>query len=109
MNGGNHYGDSVTQTGGMGNVGINKNQGAVDPQAAFREMIQAIQVLRGQVSAEDRRVIDDSLGAISAGRDVDPGTLRLALSAIGGVATVVGEVGAPVVAAIQRVLALIAG
>ncbi|MEV8021703.1 hypothetical protein AB0O76_36320 [Streptomyces sp. NPDC086554] len=113
-NGGNHYGDSVTQTGGVGNTGIIKNQGVpADPQAAFREMMQAIQVLRGQISAEDRQVIDASLNTIGAGTapggEVDPGTLRRALAAIAGVATVVGEVGAPVVAAIQRVLALIGG
>ncbi|MFK0152506.1 hypothetical protein ACIQVK_10570 [Streptomyces sp. NPDC090493] len=104
-----HIGDSVTQTGGIGNTGINKGQGAVDPQAAFRDMIQAIQVMRGQVSTEDQRVIDDSLRVVGSGANVEPGTLRRALGAIAGVATVVGEVGVPVVEAVRRVLALFGG
>ncbi|MFD3926549.1 hypothetical protein [Streptomyces sp. NPDC058614] len=104
-----HIGDSVTQTGGIGNTGIYKNQGAVDPQVAFRDMIQAIQVLRGQVSTEDQRVIDDSLHTIGTRSDVEPGTLRRALGAIAGVATVVGEVGLPVVEAVRRVLAAFGG
>ncbi|MEV0324396.1 hypothetical protein ACIBKX_14730 [Streptomyces sp. NPDC050658] len=107
--GGNHYGDVVTQIGGTGNIGIDKHQGSVDPQAAFRDMLQAIQLLRDQVSAEDRQVIDNSLPAIAAGGDTEPGTMRRALGAVAGVATVVGEVGAPVVEAIRRVLALMGG
>jgi hypothetical protein len=104
-----HIGDSVTQTGGIGNTGINKNHEAADPQAAFRDLLQAIQVLRGQVSAEDRQIVDDSLHTIGTGSNVEPGTLRRALGAIAGVATVVGEIGIPVVEAVRRVLALLGG
>jgi hypothetical protein len=109
--GGNyHIGDSVTQIGGSGNTGINKNQASAgDPQAAFRDMIQAIQMLRGQVSLDDRQVIDDSLQTIGNGGNTDPGTMRRALTAIAGVATMVGQVGVPVVEAVRRVMALVGG
>ncbi|WP_406445067.1 hypothetical protein OHB14_39020 [Streptomyces sp. NBC_01613] len=109
--GGNfHIGDAVTQIGGSGNTGIYKNQAsAADPQAAFRDMIQAIQVMRGQVSAEDRQVIDDSLQTIGNGANADPGTMRRALTAIAGVATMVGQVGVPVIEAVRRVTALFGG
>jgi hypothetical protein len=105
----NHIGDKINQIGGTGNTGIIKDQGAVDPRAAFRDMIQAIPVLRGQVSTEDREVIDASLRTIGTGSDVEPGTLRRALGAIAGVATVVGEVGLPVVEAVRRVMGAFGG
>lgn len=105
-----HYGDSVTQIGGTGNTGINKNQTpATDPQTAFREMLRAIEILRAQVSADDRQVIDDSLRTINNTDNNDPGTMRRALTAIAGVATMVGQVGVPVVEAVRRVMTLIAG
>jgi hypothetical protein len=105
-----HYGDSVTQIGGTGNTGISKNQApATDPQAAFRDMLRAIEILRTQVSADDRQVIDDSLHTINNTATDDPSTLRRALSAIAGVAPLVGQVGVPVVEAVRRVTDLIPG
>jgi hypothetical protein len=103
MSGNFHYGDNVTQHGNH-NVGIIKNQGPADPQAAFREMITAVQVLRGQVSAADRQVIDESMKAIGTGDNVEKGTMRRALSNIAGVATVVGQVGVPVIESIRAVM-----
>jgi hypothetical protein len=104
MSGNFHYGDNVTQHGNH-NVGIIKNQGPADPQAAFREMITAVQVLRGQVSTADRQVIDESMKAIGTGDNVEKGTLRRALSNIAGVATVVGQVGVPVIESVRAVMA----
>jgi hypothetical protein len=104
MSGNLHYGDNVTQHGNH-NVGIIKNQGPADPQAAFREMIIAVQVLRGQVSTADRQVIDESMKAIGTGDNVEKGTLRRALSNIAGVATVVGQVGVPVIESVRAVMA----
>lgn len=104
MSGNFHYGDNVTQHGNH-NVGIIKNQGPADPQAAFREMITAVQVLRGQVSAADRQVIDESMKAIGTGDNVEKGTLRRALSNIAGIATVVGQVGVPVIESVRAVMA----
>ncbi|MFI6084015.1 hypothetical protein ACIBBB_24055 [Streptomyces sp. NPDC051217] len=103
MNTSNYYGDSVEQH-GDGNIGMIKNSAHADPQVAFREMIAAVQVLRGQVSPADRTVIDDSLNELTAGAG-DESRFRRALAAIAGVATVVGGVGVPVVEAVQRVAA----
>ena len=80
MSGDWHFGDEVTQYGDH-NVGMIKNQGPADPQAAFRDMIRAVQVLRGQVSPADRAVIDASMTAIGTGGNVEKGTLRRALDA----------------------------
>ena len=99
-----HFGDEVTQYGNH-NVGMIKNQGPADPRAAFRDMIHAVQVLRGQVSADDRQVIDESIRAIGTGENVDKGTLHRALGKIAGVATMAGQVGAPVVQAVVAVKA----
>ena len=99
-----HFGDEVTQHGNY-NVGMIKNQAPADPQATFREMISAVQVLRSQVSAADRQVIDESMKTIGTGDNVDKGTLRRALVSISGIALIVGEVGAPVVESIRKVMA----
>lgn len=56
MTGDIHFGDEVNQY-GNNNTGIVRNQGPTDPRLAFWEMISAVQVLRTQVSAADRRVI----------------------------------------------------
>ncbi|MFI5647098.1 hypothetical protein [Kitasatospora sp. NPDC051705] len=102
MNGGIHFGDSVTQHGDH-NIGIVKNQGPVDPQTAMRELIAAVAQLRGQVPAEDREVLDESLEAIGDGRGTPPATLRRALRNISGVAALAAA-GAPVVESIRRIL-----
>ncbi|MFB7463914.1 hypothetical protein ACFCZ1_10535 [Streptomyces sp. NPDC056224] len=96
---------------GPGSIGRIQNtyQGAQDPQAVFEDMIRAIQTLRGQVSDEDRQVIDESLETIRQGGNAAPGAFRRALGAVTGVAALVGEVGAPVAEAVRRVLALLAG
>ncbi|MFC8824962.1 hypothetical protein ACFT9I_06340 [Streptomyces sp. NPDC057137] len=99
----NYYGDSVEQH-GDGNIGMIKNSAPADPQVAFREMIAAVQILRGQVNPADRAVIDESLNELTAG-DGDEGRFRRALAGIAGVATMVGGVGVPVVEAVQRVAA----
>ena len=99
-----HIGDTVIQHGDY-NVGVIKSQGPADPRSALQEMSSALQVLRGQVSAADRQVIDESLDAIGTGGDVEKGTLRRALAGIAGVATMVGQVGVPVVEAVHQVMA----
>ncbi|WP_316520549.1 hypothetical protein [Kitasatospora brasiliensis] len=96
-----HFGDSVTQYGDH-NVGIIKNQGPTDPKAALRELVTAVAALRGQVPAEDREVLDESLEAIGDGA-APPSVLRRALRNISGVASLV-TAGAPVVESIRRIL-----
>jgi len=98
-----HFGDKVKMYGDH-NVGIIKNQGSTDPQAAFREMINAIQALRGQVSATDRQVIDESMNTIATGDNLEKQPLRRALANIAGVAAMVGQVGVPVIESIRKVM-----
>ena len=90
---------------GKHNVGkIETNYGTADVQASLRELIEAVHVLRGQVSAADRQVIDESLEIVSRGKQAEPGKLRRALGNIAGIATVVSQVGAPVVEAVRKVM-----
>jgi hypothetical protein len=104
LSGDYHFGDEVTQYGDH-NVGMIKNQVLADQQSAFQEMINVIQVLRDQVSAADRQVIDESMDAIGTGDNVEKGTLRRALGNIAGIATIVGQAGVPVIDAIRQVMA----
>jgi hypothetical protein len=99
-----HFGDKINQYGDH-NIGVIKNQGPTDPQAAFREMINAVQVLRGQVSATDCQVIDESMDIIGTGDNVEKQPLRRALGNIAGVAAMVGQVGVPVIESIRKVMA----
>ncbi|MEU8924035.1 hypothetical protein AB0D10_24315 [Kitasatospora sp. NPDC048545] len=102
MTGNIHFGDSVTQHGDH-NIGIVKNQAPADPQAAMRELVAAVHALRGQVPAEDREVLDESLEALGDGTATPPPVLRRALRNISGVASLV-TAGAPVVESIRRIL-----
>lgn len=99
-----HFGDKVNQYGDH-NIGMIKNQGPADPQVAFREMINAVQALRDQVSAADRQVIDESMNTIGTGDKVEKQHLRRALGNIAGVAAMVGQVGVPVIESIRKVMA----
>jgi hypothetical protein len=104
----NFYGDQhITQHGGN-NVGISTgtyNSAPAVPQDALREMIEAVNALRAQVSPADREVIDASMRTVGTGSGVARQPLRQALSQLAGVATVVGQVGAPVVEAVRKVMA----
>lgn len=96
--GGNH----VTQYGSH-NIGMINNS-AADPQAALQEMIAMVRALRSHVSAAEGQRIDESINAIGTGADVRPPVLRRALADLAGIATVAGQVGAPVVEAIRSVM-----
>jgi hypothetical protein len=105
----NYYGGQhVTMRGGSNNTGINNgvvNNTQAAPQDALREMIGAVAVLRGQVSPADRDAIDASMSTIGTGADVEPQPLRGALQSLAGIATMVGQVGVPVVEAVRKVMA----
>ncbi|MEU9301812.1 hypothetical protein [Streptomyces sp. NPDC048269] len=72
-------------------------------------MIRTIRILRDQVSADDRQIIDESLATISQGDAAPPGAFRRALASVTGIAALVGEIGVPAAEAVRRVLALLAG
>ncbi|MEU6803217.1 hypothetical protein [Streptomyces neyagawaensis] len=106
---GDHFqiGDIVNMHGGTGNIGMVKNQngpGLHDQQSALRDMVRAVHVLRTRVSPEDREVLDEALGTLDEGDRAEPGAVRRALTAIAGVAAVVGDIGVPVAEAVRRVL-----
>lgn len=99
----NHGGQQFNMYGGQ-NVGINYgtyNSAPAVPEDALREMIEAVNALRAQVSPADREVIDSSMRTVGPERRPS----REALSQLAGVATMVGQVGVPVVEAIRRVMA----
>ncbi|WP_426507472.1 hypothetical protein ACPPVO_54675 [Dactylosporangium sp. McL0621] len=97
-------GDQYNQY-GEHSVGRIEHHGGRDPDAAFRDLLRAVQLLRAQVPPADRRLVDEQLQVLAAGPGQDPGTLRRALGAVAGVATVVGQVGAPVIQAVRQVAA----
>ncbi|MBB4982855.1 MULTISPECIES: hypothetical protein [Streptomyces] len=98
----------ATGDGAVGRIEFHQH-GAQDPQAVYEAVIRAIETLRGQVSAEDREVLDTSLETIRQGDEAPPGAFRRALGTVSGVAALVGEVGVPVAEAVRRLLALLAG
>jgi hypothetical protein len=102
-----HIGEQYNVS-GTGNIGKQVNHGATDAEAALRELVQAVEALRGQVSAEDGRAIDESLATVRRGEAAGPGGVRRALSTLAGVATVVGQVGAPVLEAVRKVMVALA-
>ena len=105
-----HQGDNINVS-GQGNIGAIKyqSQGSADPQAALREMIGLVMALRGQVAADDRQVLDESVKVVKMGADADKGALRRALSNVVGIATMVGSAGAPVLDAALKVKELFGG
>ncbi|MFJ1766488.1 hypothetical protein ACIOD2_39590 [Amycolatopsis sp. NPDC088138] len=108
MSDNHHYGDQfVGDKFEVHDHGIGKivHQGPPDQQAAFRELLDAVQALRPRVSGTDRQVVDESLATLQAPQPPEPARLRRALGAVSGVAMMVGQVGAPVVEAVRKVMA----
>ena len=63
--------------------------------------------LRGQVTADDRQVLDESVKVVRMGANADKGVLRRALSNVVGIATMVGAAGAPALDAALKVKELL--
>ncbi|EHR63613.1 hypothetical protein [Saccharomonospora cyanea] len=106
MSGDFQIGDRVTQYGDH-NIGINRGQQHTDAAAALRSLVTAVQLLRDQAPVEDRPALNDALRTIEAGQDAPRGALRRALATISGIAVMIGEVGGPVVEAVQGVKAVL--
>jgi len=91
---------------GKHNIGkVETHYGAGGVQTSLSELVDAVQVLRGQVSSSDREAIDESMETIRRGEKAEPSALRRALRDLGGIATVVGQVGGPVIEAVRKVMA----
>lgn len=102
----NYYGGNHFTVKGHHNTGmINNNHAPEDPHVVLREMIAAVNLFRTQVPPADRAVIDQSVRAIGSGEQVEKQVFRRALGNIAGIATVVGEVGAPVIETVRKVMA----
>ncbi|MET3986637.1 hypothetical protein [Streptomyces sp. PvR034] len=102
-----HVGDNV-HVSGTGNIGkiSNTYHAPQDPQLALAELLRLVEALRGRVTGDDLADVDASLETVRAGQTAGPGAVRRALDTIHRVATVVGEVGVPVIAAIAQFRAL---
>ena len=98
--------------GGSHNVGIDKRVTPAqelpqDAQDALRELLALLHGLRAQVNPISATVIDDSLPALNAGAEVQLQERHRALLAVAGIAATVGTIGAPVVDAVNKILALL--
>ena len=90
---------------GDNNIGMIKNQATADPRVALAEMISMLGVLRVQVSAADRKIIDESIAVVRGGGKAEKRTLRIALGEIAGIAALAGEAGVPVIEAVRKAIA----
>ncbi|WP_370970196.1 hypothetical protein [Amycolatopsis sp. cg9] len=71
---------------------------------ALRELAEAIELMKPRLDADEAAEIDEAHAVIVDGKS-EPGLLKRAAKKILGVATFAGEVGAPVVEAVRKVLA----
>jgi hypothetical protein len=107
-----YYGDNVNMHGGHHNTGMIKNQGPTAPaspelSAAVRELHDLAGELRSQVPPASVRALDDSLPDITADASAPAQDRHRALMAVAGIATTVGALGQPIIAAVNKVLALL--
>ncbi|MFJ8112964.1 hypothetical protein [Streptomyces sp. NPDC096132] len=109
----NYYGDNVNMHGGSGNVGMIKNQVAPaapaspELEAAVSELLALLRELRPQIPAASAQALDDSLPALTADAATPVQERHRALMAVAGIAATIGAVGAPVIEAVNRILALL--
>ncbi len=71
---------------------------------ALRELAEAIELMKPRLDADEAAEVDEAHAVIVDGKS-EPGLLKRAAKKILGVATFAGEVGAPVVEAVRKVLA----
>ena len=97
-----HIGDNNTTYGANSPITTTRSSPSAE-QAAVQELLQAVQVMRSQVSGGAQQAADEFLRLAGSGAQPQKHELRQALVKIGGVATLVGQVGVPVIEAIQKV------
>lgn len=103
-----HVGDNINISGGSNVTGkvVNTYHSPHTAPPALQDVIRLIEALRGQLSGDDLADIDASLETVREGDAARPGAVRRALDTVLRVATAVGEVGTPVIAAIGQFRAL---
>jgi hypothetical protein len=97
-----HIGDNNTTHGANSPI-TTARSGHSSEAAAIEELVRAVQAMRAQVSGSSRQAADEFLGLAGSDAPVQKHELRETLVKIGGVATLVGQVGVPVIQAIQKV------
>ncbi|WP_329118863.1 hypothetical protein [Streptomyces sp. NBC_01353] len=116
MSGDNYfYGNTVNMHDGTNNTGmVNHQSGTVGAQAtspameaAVQELLRLLVELRGNVPTGTAQSLDATLPAITAGPATEPEERRRALDRIAEIAGAAGAIGAPLVAAVERVIALL--
>lgn len=99
----NYGGEHVTQY-GSGNIGMIKNGEASAQGAALHEAIGQVQALRGHVRPGQRPILDKAIGTLESGGTVERRTLCRSLEDVARIAATVGQIGAPVIDSIRRVM-----
>jgi hypothetical protein len=99
-----HYGgEHVTQYGNS-NIGMIKNAEASTQGAALDDAISQVQALRGHIRPGQRPALDEAIGTLRSGGTAEPRTLCRALEDVARIAATVGQIGAPVIDSIRRVM-----
>ena len=99
-----HYGgEHVTQY-GNGNIGMIKNGEASPQRVALDEAIGQVQALRGHVRPGQRPLLDKAIDTFESGGTAERRTLCRALEDVARIAATVGQIGAPVIDSIRRVM-----
>jgi hypothetical protein len=99
-----YHGDVFNQYGDH-NIGKIVNDYSADPGPALLNLIRLTEALRTQVSAADKQIIDESVGILRHEDAVETSSLRRALQNLAGIASLVGEVGVPVIEAARKAMA----
>ncbi|WP_299538093.1 hypothetical protein [uncultured Streptomyces sp.] len=98
-----HIGDAVTQHGDH-NTGIVHHHTPPSEEEALRRLQIAVATLRPHLAEEDLPVVEAGMQTLAPGSGAEPSRVRLALTSIAGVATMIGSVGVPVVEAARGVM-----
>ncbi|MCX4528642.1 MULTISPECIES: hypothetical protein [unclassified Streptomyces] len=115
--GNTYYGNVVNMHDGEGNTGMVVHGGTsvgprqADPalERAVRELVDLLTDLRTHAPQADVRRIDEALPAITADPAAAPAERGNALRTVAGVAALMGEIGAPALAAARALLQLLGG
>ncbi|MFJ8661154.1 hypothetical protein [Streptomyces sp. NPDC093795] len=116
MTTGDHYhGDVVHMNQPTNSVGIDKRQmtaaptpaAAADLERAVRQLLPLLQELREQLPPLAARTVEAAEGELDG--SAGPEARRTALERVGGIAETAGTVGAPALAVILQILALLGG
>ncbi len=101
-----HVGDNNTTFGANSPITTTRFE-ARSEREAFRDVVEAVALMRSQISGTSQAVADEFLQLAGSSTEMDKHAIRNLLAKIGGVAAVVGQVGVPVIQAIQKLTEII--